>query len=255
MNKIYYNMLFKRKSFHMFKEVIPLTDFELNEISTQLTKLHPLISDINVKFKIVKKEETNCKRGEYCILIYSEIKESYLQNVGYLVEQLDLWLAYKDIGVCWYGLGKVKDQKCDGLDYVIMLAIGKTLPKYFRKDYTKARRKHAIDIYVGESINNIENIVRYAPSACNSQPWFIEYENDTITLYRIVGKKSIMPQNKMCYINRIDIGIMQCFIEVFLNYHNINFDRKLYYDTIKTHEQALDIEDKIMNAKYNIKKD
>ena len=36
------------------------------------------------------------KRGqEYCILFYSEKKENYLQNIGYLGEQLDFILYLK----------------------------------------------------------------------------------------------------------------------------------------------------------------
>ena len=95
MNEIYYEMIFKRKSFHMFREIFSLSANELQEIEAQFTKLIPLENNINVAFRIVPKEETNSKRGEYCILIYSELKGAFLQNIGYMGEQLDLWLASK----------------------------------------------------------------------------------------------------------------------------------------------------------------
>ena len=51
--------------------------------------------------------KTSCKRGEeYCILLYSEKKGDYLRNIGYIGEQLDLYLASLNIGAC--GLGSAK---------------------------------------------------------------------------------------------------------------------------------------------------
>lgn len=81
--------------------------------------------NIVVKYRIVPREETTCKRGEYCLLIYSEEKENFLLNIGYMVEQLDLYLANKDIGVCWYGMGKTQESDYGNLKFVIMLALGK----------------------------------------------------------------------------------------------------------------------------------
>lgn len=36
-----------------------------------------------------------------CLLFYSESKEGYLQNIGYLGEQIDLYLTSKNIGALW----------------------------------------------------------------------------------------------------------------------------------------------------------
>ena len=76
MNKELYKMIFKRKSFHLFRNIgnEHITDEELNDIENEFSKLKPLIDDIKVKIKIVK-DTTICKRGqEYCILFYSEKK-------------------------------------------------------------------------------------------------------------------------------------------------------------------------------------
>lgn len=35
--------------------------------------------------------------------------DNYLQNVGYLGEQLDLYLVSKNIGTLWFGIGKQKN--------------------------------------------------------------------------------------------------------------------------------------------------
>ncbi len=98
MNKDLYEMIFKRKSFHLFRNIgnEHLTKTEINDIEKEFLKLKPLDDSIKVKIKIVKKE--SILRGqEYCILFYSEKKDNYLQNIGYLCEQLDLYLVFKNI--------------------------------------------------------------------------------------------------------------------------------------------------------------
>lgn len=113
MNKDLYNMIFKRKSFHLFRNIgnEHITEEELKNIEQEFTKLKPLVDDINVKIRIVKDEPT-CQRGqEYCLLFYSEKKDNYLQNIGYLGEQLDLYLVSKNIGTLWFGIGAPTEKK------------------------------------------------------------------------------------------------------------------------------------------------
>ena len=114
MNKDLYEMIFKRKSFHLFRNIgnEHLSKEELKDIEKEFSKLKPLVEDIKVKIKIVKKE--SILRGqEYCILFYSEKKDNYLQNIGYLGEQLDLYLVSKNIGTLWFGIGKPDERELD----------------------------------------------------------------------------------------------------------------------------------------------
>ena len=128
MNKNLYEMIFKRKSFHFFRNIgnEKLSKEEIQDIENEFTNLKPLVKDIKVKIKIVKKESV-LRGQEYCILFYSEKKDNYLQNIGYLGEQLDLYLVSKNIGTLWFGIGKPEEQQLDGLDFVIMIAIAKIL--------------------------------------------------------------------------------------------------------------------------------
>ena len=139
-----YEMIFKRKSFHLFRNIgnEKITLEELKDIENKFKELKPLDDSIKVKIKIVK-DSTTCIRGqEYCILFYSEKKDNYLQNIGYLGEQLDLYLVSKNIGTLWFGIGKVKEKELDGLDFVIMIAIKKVDSEdKFRKDMYKSKRK------------------------------------------------------------------------------------------------------------------
>ena len=233
MNKELYEMIFKRKSFHLFRNIgnEHIIKDELNDIMNTFSKLKPLIDDIKVKIKIVK-DSTNCKRGEeYCILFYSEKKDNYLQNIGYLGEQLDLYLVSKNIGTLWFGIGKTEENKMGDLDFVIMMAIAKvdSLDK-FRNDMYKSKRKEISEMWDGNYYLDIANIVRFAPSACNTQPWKVESSKKELKVYRYhkEGKRGIMPRDKVIYYNQIDVGIFLCFLELCLENNKISYSRKLY---------------------------
>ena len=234
MNSNLYDMIFKRKSFHLFRNVgnLNLTDGELQGIEDTFYKLKPLYKDIKVKIKITK--DTTCKRGqEYCILFYSEKKDNYLQNIGYLGEQLDLFLVSKNIGTLWFGIGKVREEKLDGLDFVIMIAIKKIDSNdKFRKDMYKSKRKELPEIWQGYKYLDIASIARFAPSACNTQPWLVKEVNNNLEVYRYKkpGKRGIMPIDKVIYYNQIDMGIFLCFLELCLEHNNINYQRDLFIE-------------------------
>ncbi len=86
MNDNLYNMIFKRKSFHLFRNIgnEHITDEEFKDIEYKFNTFMPLVEDIKIKMKIGK-DSTTCKRGqEYSILLYSEKKDNYLQNIGYI---------------------------------------------------------------------------------------------------------------------------------------------------------------------------
>jgi len=234
MDKNLYDMIFKRKSFHLFRNIgnEHLTEEELRDIEIKFNQLKPLIEDIKVKIRIVKKESV-IRGQEYCILFYSEKKDNYLQNIGYLGEQLDLYLVSKNIGTLWFGIGKADEQQLDGLDFVIMIAIAKVdSPDKFRKDMYKSKRKELSEIWSGELFLDIANIVRFTPSACNTQPWKVDVDKKELRVYRYrkEGKRGIMPKDRVIYYNQIDIGIFLCFLELCLDHNDINYKRELFVE-------------------------
>ncbi len=234
MKKELYEMIFKRKSFHLFRNIgnEHLTKEELKDIEEEFSKLKPLVEGIKVKIKMVKKE--SILRGqEYCILFYSEKKDNYLQNIGYMGEQLDLYLVSKNIGTLWFGIGKPEERELDGLDFVIMIVIAKVdSPDKFRKDMYKSKRKEISEIWTGDSYLDIANIVRFAPSACNTQPWKVETTKKELKVYRYrrEGKRGIMPKDMVIYYNQIDIGIFLCFLELCLEHNDIKYKKELFIE-------------------------
>lgn len=176
-------------------------------------------------------------------MMYSEEKPNYLMNIGYLGEQLDLYLTSKNIGALWYGIGKTTEQTYHGLKFVIMIAISKIDDeKKFRKDMYRVKRKPVEEIWDGDLLEGITDIVRFAPSACNTQPWIVENENNILKVYRYKkpGKRGIMPADKVIFYNKIDIGIFLCFLELCMQKENIAWERKLHWDNgDKTAEKTL----------------
>ena len=109
MDENLYPMIFKRKSFHLFKNTGVISQKELSQIEEFFRRCQPLIPDIPVEMKIVPASETSCQRGQkYSILLYSEKREGYLPNIGYIGQQLDLMLASMNIGALWFGIGKTE---------------------------------------------------------------------------------------------------------------------------------------------------
>lgn len=236
MDKNLYTDIFKRKSFHLFRNVgtDKIEENELEDIKCAFNGFDRLYPDIKTAIRILPADEVGFKRGaEYCVLIYSEKKDNYLMNVGYLGEQLDLYLVHHDIGTLWFGIGKPDTDSYEGLDFVIMIAIHKIKEQtLFRKDMYKSKRKVLEEIWQGDTLG-IGEIVRFSPSACNSQPWFVKNENGVLDIYRYKkpGKRGIMPANAVTYYNRIDIGIFLCVLELCLEHNNCKFERTLFLDS------------------------
>lgn len=239
----YYEQIFKRKTFHLFRGGEKTTEDDLEQISNFIKGVTPLFDDIKTKIVIVPEKETTCHRGaDYCILFYSETRGEYLRNIGYIGEQIDLFLSSINIGSLWFGIGRPKVTKYDGLDYVIMIALKRMPGTSFRKDMYKAKRKSLEEIWVGDDLG-IANIVRFSPSACNTQPWFVENKNNELFIYRYkkAGKRGIMPINKVMYYNKIDIGIFLFILEVCLKEKAFSFTRKLCLDTVDSNIEKKEI--------------
>ena len=228
----FYKQIFKRKSFHIFRDADSLTDDEIQGLKDFIKTVQPLDPEITTEIFIVPESETTCKRGgQYCILFYSERKDEYLRNIGYIGEQIDLYLSSQNIGALWFGIGKPQNMQINGLDYVIMITIAKMPEDKFRKDMFKAKRKPVDKIWNGDTLG-VAEIARFTPSACNSQPWIVENNGSELMIYRYrkAGRVGIMPADKVRYYNRIDMGIFLFMLETCLEHENYTHERTLFAD-------------------------
>ena len=245
----FYKQIFKRKSFHFFTGGEKTTEEDIVSINNFIKTIVPLYPNIKTEIVVVKENETTCHRGaDYCILFYSEPKGEYLRNIGYIGEQIDLFLTSINIGALWFGIGKPKEKRNNNLEYVIMIAIKRMPENSFRKDMFKSKRKPIEEIWSGEPLETT-NIVRFTPSACNTQPWFVENNGNTLDVYRYKkpGKRGIMPIDKVMYYNRIDIGIFLFILETCLKQEGIAFQRELLTDSSDSETE------KTLIAKYQMK--
>jgi hypothetical protein len=112
-----------------------------------------------------------------------------------------------------------------------MMAIGKGQESEFRKDYKKSKRKETREIWEGDLHLEIGEVVKYAPSACNTQPWRVVCENNTLQVYRTTEVVSIMPKQKVPFYNSIDMGIFLYFLEQALSRNRVTFQRRLCPET------------------------
>lgn len=222
-----YSLMQKRKSFHTFKENRKLNDRELAQIESLFTSVEPLDNNCQLAFRLVDKAQTSCGRGEYCILVYSNKAKNYLLNVGYAVEQLDLLLTALDIGVCWYGMGRTQLKTYKDLEFVTMLNIQKVEKEEFRPFIEKTTRKTVEEIWQGDKMEAVSNIVRFAPSACNTQPWRVLKEGNSLTVTMNISNKCIIPVARRPFFAHLDCGIFLLFLELCLRYSGFSFTREL----------------------------
>ena len=239
------NGVYNRKSMRKYSGA-KLTLEELAAAEEYLRQAKPLIPEIAVEFEIVPCEETNCKfNAEYCLIVYSQEANLWLANVGYFLEQWDLYLSTLNIGVCWYGMGKVEEAERNGMKYAIMLAFGKCDEGDFRKDISEFNRKK-VSAFWSSPDRQVGEIARLAPSAVNSQPWKVEQTGNTLKVYREKGKTPVLSNMLFKRWNKVDIGIFLAFLEIALESEGYTYERTLHPDT--------DDKKKVLTATYTLTK-
>jgi len=179
-----YEMIFKRKSCRSFlkKDVDAETIEKI--LAFEPKALYPQIS---VRTLILEREQVKCVcpwTTSQLLAIYSEETEGYLENVGFLFQQMDLYLHTLGLGVCWLGLARLNPKKApavEGMKFVIMLGFGYPKGEQLRKDVGEFKRNSLVQISDQEDIR-LEP-ARLAPSGVNSQPWYFAHEGDTLHVY------------------------------------------------------------------------
>lgn len=216
-----------------------MTAEQLAQIELYFSTVKPLVEDIRTLLRIVPINQTTCRQGEYALLVYSERKQGYLQNIGYIGEQLDLFLTKQNIGACWYGMGRPKEREYEGLYFVCMLCIAIQDEDCFRTKEAKLNRLEIQEIWEGEDQSDLACVVRLAPSACNTQPWLVVQQGDVLLVHRVFRKRGIIPPSLVPYYQSIDIGIFLLFLELALEHANTKYCRTLYRDDQKDERNVL----------------
>jgi nitroreductase len=210
-NQELYNTIFKRKSIRKY-DMTPLSQDKLAEIKEFIDNIRPLDSKIKYSFSYLGEKDVKflipAKVAPHYICVYSETRENYLMNVGYLLQQVDLFLSANNIGSCWLGMmkpnNKVPEQQ-NGLDFVIMLAFGNTSEQVHRENTSEFTRKSLSQITSIVRADQILEPVRLAPSAANTQAWF--FSGDMLEIIVSRTKLNVIKAALYGKMNQIDIGI------------------------------------------------
>lgn len=218
-DKTLYPVIFKRKSIRKFVKE-PLEDSVLQKIEEKLQDLEPLFPGIKTKLAVVGNNEIGgmfAIKAPHYIAIYSEEKDGYLLNAGYMLQQMDLYLSSEEIGTLWLGLAKPGEQlkAKDGLPYVITLAFGKAKEGVHRNSPTEFKRKDLSEITNLHGAESLLEAVRLAPSSTNNQPWYLEGTTEELFVYckKMTGMKSkFFPLAKKWL--PMDVGIALCHLKI-----------------------------------------
>lgn len=162
-------------------------------------------------------------KAPYYLAIYSEIKENYMVNAGFIFQQLCLYLQSQGIGSCWLGLGSPKKKDSE---FVILISFGKSDDMTRILDEFKRNNLSKISDEVDESLIPAQ----LAPSAMNSQPWYFKHTVDGFDVYQV--KQNIIKRQLLKRWNPIDMGIAISHMYI-ANENTFEFKIKDNFDELK----------------------
>ena len=160
----------------------------------------------------------------YYLAIYCDNKENHV-DMGFIFQQLCLYLQSIDIGNCWVGLASPKKKSSD---FVISIAFGKS--EQMTRDISSFKRKSLSKISDVEDERLIP--AQLAPSSINSQPWYFKHSDDGFDVYQV--KANFLKRQFVKKWNSIDVGIALAHMYV-ANEDTFEFSKKTSFDDIKGH--------------------
>lgn len=221
-----YETIFKRRSVRNY-DMTPLDEKVISDIQHFLLSTQQL-PEQNARFEIVCADKVKGAKAPHYIMCYCKPGDVAYANVGYVLQRVDLYIQSQGLGSLWLGMGKQKEKEDS---FCIMLAFGRSdVP--FRTDEREFNRL---------SVNEISNLdtsvaraARLAPSACNSQPWELFFEEECVRVrYHGRGFMKMMLRAKL---NKIDIGIVTRHIVTALENDGVKIEKIISKSSDKNFE-------------------
>ena len=155
-------------------------EIDMDLIHEFMKSIKLLNGGVSYRYDILTIDEVNNLArfsAPYYLAIYTDKKENHV-DMGFIFQQLCLYLQSIDIGNCWVGLASPKKKNSD---FVISIAFGKS------DDFTRTRDK-----FKRKSLSKISDVederlipAQLAPSSINSQPWYFKHSDDGFDVYHV----------------------------------------------------------------------
>lgn len=202
-------------------------EIDLSIIDDFMNSVRPLDEDINYHYEILTIDDVNNPlrfSAPHYLAIYTDKKENYT-NIGFMFQQLCLYLQSMGIGNCWTGIVSPKRKSPD---FVITIAFGRS------DDFTRSRDKFKRKDLSKISDFEDERLIpaQLAPSAINLQPWYFKHCEDGFDVYQV--KQNILKRQIVRKWNPIDVGIALAHMYV-ANDDTFEFYKKADFEDIKGH--------------------
>lgn len=194
-------------------------------------------------------------RAPHYLVITSEEKDGYLENVGFAVEEIILKLTALGIGTCWIG-GHVKRNLLQNIINMpanqtpaVLVAFGYPAQgeELLRKNPAEAKRLAVNEFVTGtldDTWSKIMDAVRIAPSAANTQPWRIVFDQNGVHVFA-VKRSFFLVKHLLERVNRIDIGIALNHIAIAAEHFGKKIEfKKLNSANVKEHDYVLSVVEK-----------
>lgn len=198
------DMIDKRCSLRRY-DMQPLAPDVLEAVRVRMAALKPLYPDIRVEAYILptaQVRQVQPWRAPHYLAIYSEVRPGAEENVGFLYQQLELYLYSIGLGACWIGLGRPRQKAPAGMRFFILVGFGRPETPHLRAGAADFRRKAADEI--ADTPDDRLEPARLAPSSVNSQPWYFVHRGVALDVY------CVMPGSRKgarARLNLMDVGI------------------------------------------------
>ena len=194
----------------------PLRESVFDELAAYIADIRLLHDNIPVDIELCDSGEfrknfarSAIYRGtDFVVLRSARNIEGFLPNVGFIGEQIVLWLTHKGIGSCWAGMARQRERPARGeLPYIIAIQFGRADNAPFRRLPEESPRKKLHEVILNEisrpAFLPVLDAGRLAPSAVNLQPVRYMTRDDDIYILR---RQPPVRYRAMDEMQQIDVG-------------------------------------------------
>ncbi len=210
-----YEAIFARKSVRSYRKE-PLEDMLLTEIDEHFRSLINLFDEGRTDMRIfdnlngrIRLRHIGSVKAPYYLIFYAENSTRSEMNMGFLMQEMVLYLTTKGLGSCYIGSRNIRRdlREKDGIPMVGLVAFGRAAGSPTRKPID-AKRKSLDEICVIKDkpvqwMNQLVEAARIAPSANNRQPWRF-----VVCDHRIHFFSSKHEANRLSAYEEMEFGIM-----------------------------------------------